>query len=273
MKTSLLRFALPAFCIFAAQLPGQQSTQSPAGPTYTQSLTYLKTAPGKGNEWLKMTREETMKTAQARADAGEILSWTLLRSVYPAGTDARADYVISVLTEGPPPRPTGDAGLEADLKRAGLKMSANEYWSKRSSIVTRVASELWRIRERVAAPQKGHYLYLNFMKVQDAAAYNDFESQVWRPMAESWVKEGAMSGWLYATKILPTGTDTAYSAYSADMYPTWEAAFASRPMQAAFEKVHPGKSYLEASTSMPKLRSLAKRELWVVVERVEKSKR
>lgn len=269
----MLRFALPAFCIFAAQLPGQQAAQQPAGPAYTQSLTYLKTAPGKAETWLKMTREEAMKTAQVRADAGEILSWTLLRSVFPAGEEARADYMISVLTEGPPRPPTGDAGLEADLKRAGLKISASEYWAKRTGVVTRVASELWRIRERVAAPKKGHYLYLNFMKVSDAAAYNDFEAKVWRPMAESWVKEGAMSGWIYATKILPSGTDTVYSAYSADMYPTWEAAFVTRSMQATFEKIHPGKSYQEASATMPKLRSLAKRELWVVVERVEKSKK
>lgn len=273
MKASMLRLALPAFCILAIQLPGQQPVQQPPRPVYTQSLTYLKAAPGKGNDWLKLTREETMKVAQVRADAGEIVSWTLLRSVFPAGEEARADFVISVLSEGPPRRSTGDTGLEADLKKAGLKLSANEYWAKRNGVVSRVASELWQIRERVGAPQKGHYLYLNFMKVHDAAAYNEFEAKVWRPIAESWVKEGAMSGWLYATKMLPSGTDTVYSGYSADMFPTWEAAFASRPLQPAFEKVHPGKSYKEASATMPKLRSLAKRELWVVVERVEKSKR
>jgi hypothetical protein len=273
MKASLLRFALPAFCLLAAQLPGQPATKQPTAPFYTQSLTYLKVAPGKGNEWLKMTREEAMKTAQVRADAGELMTWTLLRSVFPAGEEARADYLISVVSEGPPRAPRGDAGLEADLKKAGLKINADQYWAKRNAIVTRVASELWRIRERVGGTQKGQYLHINYMKVLDAAAYNEFEAKVWRPIAESWVKEGSMSGWIYATKILPTGTDTAYSGYSADMYPTWEAAFAARPLQTAFEKVHPGKSYQEASASMPKLRSLAKRELWVVVERVEKSKK
>ena len=273
MKASLLRFALPAFCIFAAQLSGQTAAQQPAGPTYTQTLTYLKIAPGKTDAYLKMTREEALKTAQVRVDAGEILSWTLLRSVYPAGEEARADYVISTLSEGPPRAPRGDAGLEADLKKAGLKLTAAEYWAKRNGVVSRVASELWRIRERVGAPLKGQYMHLNFMKVHDAAAYNDFEAKVWRPIAESWVKDGSMSGWIYATKILPTGADTVYAAYSADMYPTWEAAFATRSLQTAFEKVHPGKSYQQATESMPKLRSLAKRELWVVVERVEKAKR
>lgn len=273
MKTSLLRLALPAFCLVAAQLPAQPASGPATAPVLTQNLTYLKTAPGRGNEWLQMTREETMKVAQIRADAGEILSWSLLRCVYPAGTEARADYVISTISAGPPRSPAGDAGLAADLKAAGLTISVSEYWSKRAGVVTRVASELWRIRERVAAPQKGHYVHLNSMRVHDATAYNEFEAKVWRPLAEAWVKEGSMSGWLYATKILPTGSDTAYTAYSADMYPTWDAAFASRSMQATFEKVHPGKSYQEASAAMPKLRDLAKRELWVVVERVEKTKK
>jgi hypothetical protein len=270
MKRSLLRFALPAFCLFAAQLPGQQSAPPPATPTYKQSLIYLKVAPGKGDEFMRLMREETMRVAQVRANAGEILSWSLLRSVYPAGTEARADYVISVITAGPPRAPRGNAGLEADLKKAGVKVTAADYWAKRNSISSRVASELWRIRERVASPQKGHYLYLNSMKVNDATAYNEFEAKVWRPIAEAWVKEGAMSGWLYATKMLPGGADTPYSAYSADMFPTWEAAFASRSMQATFEKVHPGKSYSEAAANMGKLRSLAKREMWQIVERVDK---
>jgi hypothetical protein len=213
-----------------------------------------------------------MRVAQVRANAGEILSWSLLRSVFPAGTEARADYVISVITQGPPPAPQGNAGLEANLKKAGINVTTADYWAKRNAVSARVAAELWRLRERVAAPQKGHYLYLNSMKVHDASAYNEFEASVWRPIAEAWVKEGAMSGWLYATKMLPGGTDTPYSAYSADMFPTWEAAFKSRSLQAAFEKVHPGKSYFEAATNMNKLRSLAKREMWQIVERVEKAK-
>jgi hypothetical protein len=269
MKASLLRFALPAFCLIAAQLPGQPA---PATPVYTQSLTYLKVAPGKGDEFMRQMREETMRVAQVRADSGEILSWSLLRSVYPAGTEARADYVISIITQGPPPAPQGNSGLEASLKKAGIALSATEYWAKRTNVATRVAAELWRIRERVGSPQKGHYLYLNSMKVNDAPAYNEFEAQVWRPIAEAWNKEGAMSGWIYATKLLPSGTDTPYSAYSADMFPTWEAAFKSRSLQAAFEKVHPGKSYFDAATQMNKLRSLAKRELWQIVERVEKAR-
>lgn len=80
-----------------------------------------------------------------------------------------------------------------------------------------------------------------------------------------------MSGWIYATKMMPTGTETPYAAYSADMFPSWKAAFTARSMQDIFAKVHPGKKYQDAADSIPKLRDLARRELWVVVDRVEKS--
>jgi hypothetical protein len=56
------------------------------------------------------------------------------------------------------------------------------------------------------------------------------------------------------------------------MFPTWEAAFKNRSMQEMFTKVHPGKNYQEESARMGKIRDIARRELWVVVERVEKQK-
>jgi hypothetical protein len=108
------------------------------------------------------------------------------------------------------------------------------------------------------------------MKVLDSPKYTEFERTVWRPLAEEWVKQGAMSGWIFATKMLPAGSDTVYTAYSADMFPSWQATFTSRPGRPIFEKVHPGKNYDEAMAEMSKMRSLAQRELWVVVERVEK---
>lgn len=266
MKTSILRLALlPS--LLAATLPAQQ----PAAPVYTQTLTYVKVSPGKASEYERLLNETMAPVYQQRANAGEILSWTLLRTVLPAGQEARADYVISVISEGAPPKPLGRAEFESALKKSGVKVNAEEFFEKRRSISTLVAVEMWRPQIRVAAPQTGHYLYLNHMKVHDAAAYTDFERTIWRPMAEQWVKEGAMSGWIYATKLLPAGTDTPYSAYSSDMFPTWQAAFAARSAQAVFEKAHPGKNYQETMGNLGKLRSLARRELWVVVARVEKS--
>jgi hypothetical protein len=264
---SMLRFALPVIVLMTATLHGQQA----AGPVYTQTLSLIKVAPGKGADYEQLASETSKKVAQVRANAGEIVSWTLLRSVLPAGQEARADYIISVISEGAPPAPTSRGESEERMKKAGVSISYKDYLEKRRALTTLVAVEMWRPRERVAAPQKGHYVYMNYMKVKDVAAYNEFEHTVWRPLAEAWVKQGAMSGWVFATKMLPAGTETPYGAFSADIYPTWSAVFATRPTQATFEKVHPGKNYEKTFEGLGKLRELARRELWVVVDRVEKT--
>lgn len=137
MKAHLFRFALPAFCLMAAQLPGQQPVAEPAGPSYYQTSSYIKVA----------------------------------------------------------------------------------------------------------------------------------------PIFEERIKRGEMSGWNYSTKLLPSGSETAYSARTADVFPTWEAAFKTLSSgRELFTKVHPGKKFEETMGNMSKMRDHAKRELWVVVERVEKKK-
>lgn len=271
MKATLLRMALPVVCLLSAALPAQEPAK-PASPSYFQTLVYIKTPPGKGPDYVQFSAETTRKLMQSRANVGEIFSWTLLRAVMPVGQEARADYLVSILSEGSPRPPLSNPEMDEALKKAGIAMSAEEYIDKRASLTTLVAQEMWRIMSRVGAPQKGHYLVLNHMKVKDAAAYTEFERTVWQPMAEEWVRQGAMSGWIHATKMLPSGTETPYSAYTADMYPSWKTAFAERePLKSVFEKVHAGKNYNETFENGMKLRELARRELWVVVDRVEKS--
>ncbi|MDO8538877.1 MAG: hypothetical protein Q7S40_00440 [Opitutaceae bacterium] len=267
MKSILLRFALPVIGLMTAPLQGQQ----PTTPTLTQTLTYVKVAPGKAADYEQLLNESSRKVAEVRANAGEILSWTLLRTVMPAGQEARADYIISVISEGAPPVPATRASFEENLKKAGAKITASEFMEERSAISTLVASEMWRPRSRVGAPKKGHYIFIDYMKVQDATAYYEAEETIWRGMHEERIKRGEMSGWLFATKMLPAGTETPYTAYTANMYPSWQAAFAARSSnQSVFEKVHPGKN-LEETMAKGLKRDLARRELWVVVERVEKS--
>ena len=237
MKMKQLVLALAAFCTAAALVHGQ----APAAPVYTQTINYVKVTPGKGAEYMKFVADTTMKVAQMRADAGEILSWTLLRSVYPAGQEARSDYMISTITEGGPRAPvTMD---DAMLKKAGASMTAAEATTQRTALSSLVASEVWRPRIRLGAPAKGHYLFLNYMKVHDDTKYAEMERTYWGPMAGEMIKQGTMSGWIFATKTLPAGTDTVYTAYTADMFPSWDAAFANRQIQAVFEKVAPGKNF------------------------------
>ena len=264
MKAKELLLTVSAIWMMAGHLEAQQQ------PLYYQTLNCVKVMPGKAREFTQFVRDTSMKVAQMRADAGEILTWSLLGSVMPAGQEARCSHIIATLYEGLPRAPLGPEGFEKALQKAGVNMTGSDWTAKATSLSRLVSTEMWRHRIRVGAPHKDHYLFLNYMKVHDAPEYNDFENNIWRPMAEAWVKEGSQSGWVFATKVLPSGTDTAYAAYSADIYPSWDAAFKQRSTQATFEKIHTGKNYQQTMDRGFKLRDLARRELLVILERVAK---
>jgi hypothetical protein len=263
----MTRFAATIFA--GALLPAALSAQ-PSAPAQYQTITCVKLLPGKSAaEYQQFMADTLVKVNQTRADAGEIVAWSLLRSVMPAGEDARCDFMSSTITDGPP-RETGAATFGENLRKAGVNMTADQYMAKRNSLTRLVAMELWRPRIRVGQPKKGHYLFLNYMRVHHFAEYAKFENEVWKPLAEHWVGAGELSGWLFATKQLPAGTEVKYAAMSADIFPSWDAVFKGRDPQTAFPKVHPGKDYKVTMGGLGKLRDLAERHLMVIVERAAK---
>ena len=254
--------------LIAATLNGQSPTPRPY-----QSVVCLKLQPGKTNsEYRQFTAETTLKMNQMRADAGEIVSWSLLRAVMPAGEEARCDFLQSTIRETTPPLDPTPESLAAALEKSRVKMTASEYISRRGSLVRLISSELWRPVIRVGQPQKGNYIYVNYSHELNAAEYREFENEVFRPMAETMVKDGKMTGWLFGLKQLPGGTDVKYTAMTADMFATADAAlnFGGGVMQAAFEKAHPGKDYQQDFGRVAKLRNLAQRHMFIVDERVAK---
>ncbi|HEY7615422.1 MAG TPA: hypothetical protein VH744_01350 [Terriglobales bacterium] len=254
--------------VSALVLPGGLHAQQQPG--YSQRLACIKVLPGKSAEYRQFVADTTVKLMQATINAGEAATWTLLRAVTPAGSEARCDYMSSTVYEGPPAEPQGRPGLEKALQRAGVKMNAADYIARRDFLSRLVSTEIWNMRIREGQPQKGNYVFLNYMKVHNAAEYIKFENEVWRPLAAQWIKEGAQSGWVFATAVLPGGTDLKYAAYSADIYPSWKVTFQTRTTVETFKKAHPSKDYQQTMAPLGKLRDLARRELLVIEERISK---
>ena len=96
-------------------------------------------------------------------------------------------------------------------------------------------------------------------------------TQTWSPLSKEMIKRGSITGWVFGTKRFPVGTDTPYRAYSANIYPNFEAVFDSVRMADIFDKVHPNKDIDEYRAKLGKARDIANRELWRIVERVTKS--
>jgi hypothetical protein len=245
-------------------LNAQQET-----PIYL-TVACVNAAPGKSAEYRQFVSDTSKKIAEVRLKAGEIVSWSFSRSIMPAGDEARCDYTIATASEGVPARNNDTAALAKAIDQADLKMSASQYLAKRDSLSHLVAMEMWASRVRVGHLEKGNYFFVNHMRVHNNAEYVKFETEVWRPIAEEWIKEGSQKGWRFNTLLLPSGTEAKYTALSVDIYPTWESVFKRRSLQDTFKKVHAGKDYDQVVGGMGKLRDLAHRDLMYAEEVVAK---
>ncbi len=246
--------------------PTSAFTQDQPGGLHT--VVCLKLQAGKALEFREFTAYDTRRVMQAGADAGDFSAWYLLRSVFPVGAEARCDYLSVVIHKGTPPDPLVTERLEAAIKKSGIAMTALEYLAKRSSLTTLVSSELWRTAIQIAAPEKGDYLYINSMKVHNMNDWMDMERRVWKPMAESWVKEGIMRSWMVSRPVLPAGTDMKYQAVTLDVYSSWESALKSRSVSDTFKKIHPTRNQETTFEAINKSRDLALRELLYVQDKV-----
>ena len=257
-----------ACCLFTAAflVPNAAFPQDQPGGLHT--VVCLKLQPGKQLEFREFAANDTRKVMQASIDTGDFTAWYLLRSVYPVGLEARCDYFSVTVHKGTPPDPFVPARLEAAIRKSGVAMTAPEYLAKRSFLTTLVSSEIWRTAIQIAAPEKGDYLYVNSMKVHNMNEWMDMERKVWKPMAESWVKDGTMRSWMVNRPVLPSGTDMKYQAITLDVYPSWDSAFATRSVSDTFKKIHSGRNLETTFEAINKSRDLARRELLYVQDKV-----
>jgi len=268
MKLGMLRFVLPIIALLSASLKAQQ----PAASDSYEVVSTIKVTPGKTAEFLKYIEDTTKKIAQMRLTSGEITGWYLLRAVYTAGRETAGDYLIVTNYPGSPTEPKTGEALAAAYRAAGVKMTPAEASVVRNRVSSIISTETWQYKERVGHSGKGYYVVRNMMRIKDSAGYNDYVKSVAKPIAEERVKSGSLSGWSLLTKVFPSGTDTAYPTFTIDIYPSWDAVFATPAYQAAVDKFAPGKSAEALLLEASKYRDLGAHDLWVIEERISKNK-
>lgn len=241
-------------------------------PPRYYSLTCSKLQPGKTQaDYKQFLDTYTKKAIQTQMETGGLSTWYLLRSIYPSGSEARCTYMTVSAYNGAPPAPLGLERMGAILQKSGSGITSSEYIAKRNALTSLVSSELWRTVVLTGELQKGDYLYVNSMKVHNGNEWMDMEQKIWKPMAESWIKSGKMRAWGVSVPVIPAGTDLKYQATTIDVYPSWEAIFDARPLVETFKTVHPNENIDQTFEKMGKVRDLARRELFVIDEKLSAS--
>ncbi len=239
-----------------------------AGPPDYDRLTCLKVLPGKAAEFSRFENDVVKKVVQAEANWKDIAAWFLLRTVFPTGEEASCDYIAVSAYSGIPPAPGGPERLADLLHRADIGLSAEAYRARAGELARIVSTEMWKTAVLVGEVQKGDYLYMNFMKVHDAPGYLAFEQNIWKPMAEAWVKDGTFHAWVVMVPFLPSGTGTPCQLISADVFPSWEKAFQGEEEVNTWKRVHPEMTLQQAEEKLVKLRDLDRRYFLAVQDKI-----
>lgn len=262
-RVLFLTIAFPAWFMTGVLAQGQPQTGY-------HSVTCLKVKDGKMAE-ARQFFQDNRGLPQVVVDSRKATAAFLLRSVMPAGEAARCDYLQVMQFPAEPPAPLSGDEISKVLQKAGISTPAKEFLARRDSMFRLVNAAMWRTMLSVGDMEKGDYVFVNHMKVQDRPNWMELERSVWKPMAESWVQDHSLRGWQVATPVLPSGTGLTYQAVTLDIMPSWEATFKPRAMEATFKQVHPDKDIKQVFEKFGKVRDLALRELVVVEDKITPS--
>ena len=228
----------------------------------------IKALPGKGQEFERWVADEARKVIQVSLDAKRITGWSLSRAVTPTGEETRCSHILATFSEGAPAEPRNT--LEEDVKKAGLRTTAQQYLARRDSLAKLVLHERYVRYAGFGAAEKGDYWAVNFMKPRPEkhGEFHQFESRTWLPIAEEAAKGGhPRKAWSAWHLLYPSGTAGAYDDVTVDTFRDWASVWKPQGFsKEVMEKVFPGKSQETVFSPLAGLRELVRRELYLIVE-------
>ena len=250
---------------FSVSLTAQQE------PSGFHRVACIKVAPQNNDAFRKFVNDEAVKVEQAEIKAGVISGWLLLRSVIPTGQSAQCDYLsISMIPGYPAQHPNA---LADAIKQTGLRMTADEFTSKRDSLTTLVSNDLFQTRAMVGGIKQGDYLEVLYQQTPNQQAWLANEVKVWKSIAESMLKDGTRTGWFAVFRMLPAGSSMKYNAINVDVFPSLEAVFKGDPQfESRWKTAHPDLDMTATLQGLAKFRTTENEELYTVVEALSPAK-
>lgn len=240
-------------------------------PSGFHRVACIKVAPQNNDAFRKFVNDDVIKVEQAEIKSGILSGWMLMHSVIPSGQSAQCDYLsIGILPGSPTQHPNA---LSDAIKQTGLKMTADEFISKRDSLTTLVSNDLFQTRVMVGGIKKGDYLEVLYQQTSNQQAWLANDIKVWKPIAESMLKDGTRTGWFAVFRILPAGSSMKYNAINVDVFPSLEAVFKGDPQfQNRWKTAHPDMDLISTMQGLDKFRTTENEELYTVVEAVNPTK-
>jgi hypothetical protein len=258
---------LTLLLLYASPSGAQQATQS-ARPVYVV-LDYMKVAPGKEDEYLRLEREIWKPVHQERIRNKRMVAWELYAVPYTAETQRQYEFVTvnvydSFAAIG------GDSTFEQLFRRVHAGKDAARLLAQTVEARQVARSEVWRQLDQTAprnaasAPQS-RYLLVDFMRSKPGVDYVAVERDLWKPVHQDRVRSRALNQWSLYELVVPGGTSYPYDYAAVNAVGSLSALEAPYPEE-LFRRVHPRTPLTQIANRTGASRDLVRRELWVLVD-------
>jgi hypothetical protein len=272
MKRSARGFFLSALSLallmqYAPASAAQQPTQNPVPRRYLV-LDYMKVAPGKDNDYVRLEREVWKPFHAQRIKDKRLIAWSLYDVRYTADTHREYDYVTVNVYDNL--AATDDqAGMGDMFQRLHPGNDGARLLTETGAARETVRSEVWVLLDRTtplnASAPPAKYLNVAFMRSKPSVDYVAVERDLWKPIHQDLVRSGAMNFWALYELAMPGGTSYPYD-YAAVNGVSSLSALENMYPDALFRRVHPNISLTDIGNRTAAARDLTRRELWVLVD-------
>ncbi|HEX2718151.1 MAG TPA: hypothetical protein VHM67_10755 [Gemmatimonadaceae bacterium] len=261
---SLVSFALLLVC---APASGAQQETGSATPVRFVVLDYMKVAPGKTDEYLRLERQVWKPVHQARIKNKQMVAWELYDVRYTADTPRQYDYVTANVYDSF--AATGADSTFEQVFRRVHGANASRLLAQTEGARVTVRSEIWRLvdgttmRSATGAPSR--YLQVDFMRSKPGADYVAVERDLWKPVHQHRVTAGALDQWSLFELMLPGGTSYPYDYGTVNAVSNL-SALAAGVTADLFQRVHPNTPIADIARRTLASRDLTRSELWILVD-------
>ena len=264
--SAVLSFAALAPLFFCAPASGAQQPSPSAPPARFVVLDYMKVAPGKNDEYLRLEREVFKPFHQQRIKDKRLLGWELYEVRYTADTKREYDYVTANAYESM--AATDDqSGLVERFQRMYPGQQGTRILTQTGAARQTVRTEVWRLVDQIVPGKTppGKYLVVDYMKSKNDD-YVKVERELWKPIHQDRARSGALDDWSLWSLQLPGGTSYPYDYATVNRVSSLGALDTPYPDD-LFKRVHPNIPLADLGSRTGASRDLTPSELWVLVDR------
>jgi hypothetical protein len=268
-QCSLRFFLLLSATVFLLNANAQNNGK----PVYI-AISYIKTAPGKFNDYLKLAQTTSKKVFSYEIQQQQMLGWYLYSVLMPSGTEAEYDVVginvSSDLQQLLDPNTTGRDLLQKampDMSSQQIDSIMQQFGPTRSIVKREIYQALSGTNENTP-PSK--YVEIDYMTpaAGKAADYVKMEETKFLPVHKQRMAMGALKGWRLAEKIMPSSTDDPYSFITANFYDNIDTMMNPKYAE-AIKKAWPAEDMTKLFQQVNTVKKAQRNELWKLVDYAE----